>query len=204
MTDHPRHSAPVDLTLLEGAVHVWYRERSVLRYRARALLVVMVVVALLATGLSVDVLRVPLVLLAVLLLPAVAAAGAVAWRASDVWGLDEGFALAVRPDGLVLPRFGHVAWERVEGLRVVEVPSSGVLARFQTWLGVRSPRVLHVYVDDTATLGARVPARWARQVVTDASGRFRGWMFAPEAQLEPEAYDQVLAAVRAHAPRLQD
>lgn len=75
MTDHPRYSAPVDLAPLEGAEHVWYRERSVLRFRARALLVVGVV-----SGLAVDALRIPAILLAVLLAPAAAAAVSVALR----------------------------------------------------------------------------------------------------------------------------
>lgn len=202
MTDHPRYSVPVDLALLEGAVHVWYRERSVLRFRARALLVVGVVLVLVVSGLAVDALRVPAILLAVLLAPAAAAAVSVALRASDVWGLDEGFALAVRPDGLVLPRFGHVPWARVTGVRVVETPVAGVVPRFQSWLGLRAPRVLHVYVDDVAALGVRAPERWARQIVTDGSARRRGWVFAPESQLEAGAYDEVLTAVREHAPQL--
>ncbi|QIK82536.1 hypothetical protein [Sanguibacter sp. HDW7] len=202
MPDHPRHSAAVDLALLEGAVHVWYRERSVLRFRARALLVVGVVLAVLVVGLVVEQLRVPAVLTVVLLAPAAVAAAAVVVRAGDVWGLDEGFALAVRADGLVLPRFGFVPWEQVTGVRVVDDEASGVVPRFQAWLGVRSVRILHVYVDDVAALASRAPARWARQVATDPAARRRGWAFAPEAQVEDGAYAEVLSAVREHAPHL--
>ena len=180
---------------------MWFRERSVLRHRARALLVVGLALALLVAGIAVDPLRVPAVLLVVLALPAVVTAATVGLRAGDVWGLDGGFALAVRPDGLVLPRFGFVPYDDVTAVRVVEVPVAGPVARLQAWLGVRSPRVVHVDVVDVEAYGARVPERWARPVVRDGRPT-DGWAFAPEAQLEDGAYDDVLAALREHAPHL--
>lgn len=199
---HPRHAAPVDLTLLEGAVQAWYRPRTAARLRVRAALVLVIVLGVAGGGLALGPTGLPLVALALLALPAALHAATVLREAGEVWGLDDGFALAVRDDGLVLPRFGHVTWAEVTGVRVVESPLTSPLARFQRWLGLRSERVLHVYVADVAGVGSRAPERHARRTVTDPSGRLRGWTFAADAQLEPGDLDDVLLALRRLAPGL--
>ncbi len=64
----------------------------------------------------------------------------------EQWGSDERLAMAVRSDGVVLPKIGFIAWAQIAEMTVLHsplVPARPLMAWVQMWFGIyESKRVI--------------------------------------------------------------
>lgn len=98
-----------------------------------------------------------------------------ALRAREKWSADNGLAIAVGDDGVTLPRVGLVPWERISGVRIVDIGitmGNVYIAAFQFWNGTRDNAYLAVFLtDEVNTLSEWPPITHRRITLGGPKGK---------------------------------
>ncbi len=141
----------VDPGMLEGAYVARYRKDAVVNYTARGAIASAVLTALLVLTFVESDDWFFKVFVAVVLGGMLIFALFATFSSPAQWGTDDRLALAVRHDGVVVPKVGFIAWPQMSELLVLQNPiarSRAITVALQRWFGVYETKRVIIFVRD--------------------------------------------------------